>query len=126
MKDSAGRRLNDGAVLPSRSSGPMIVGLLVTLLLAPFGPLIAGEVKEARFLLSWGTKGDQPGEFSSPIGIAISAKDEVFVTDVNNARLQRFTADGKHLGGFDLPRDTPDAGPTRRAASPWTTRASST
>ena len=47
------------------------------------------------------------GEFSSPIGVAINRKDEVYVTDLNNARLQKFTADGKHLGGFDLPRDTP-------------------
>jgi sugar lactone lactonase YvrE len=63
--------------------------------------------KQPRFLLAWGQKGDRPGEFYSPIGIAINKKDEVFVTDLNNARLQKFSADGKHLGGFDLPRDEP-------------------
>jgi DNA-binding beta-propeller fold protein YncE len=47
------------------------------------------------------------GEFYSPIGIAINKKDEVFVTDLNNARLQKFSAEGMYLGGFDLPRDTP-------------------
>jgi sugar lactone lactonase YvrE len=68
----------------------------------------AGEVKEPRFLLAWGRQGDAPGEFSSPIGIAVSRKDEVYVTDANNARVQKFTADGMHLGGFDLPRDRPE------------------
>lgn len=31
----------------------------------------------------------------------------IYVTDLNNARLQKFTGDGKYLGGFDLPRDNP-------------------
>jgi sugar lactone lactonase YvrE len=67
----------------------------------------AGEIKEPRCVLTWGKKGNQPGEFYSPIGIAINKKDEIFVTDVNNARVQKFSTDGKHLGGFDLPLDTP-------------------
>jgi sugar lactone lactonase YvrE len=78
------------------------------LLVAGHGSLSAGEAKEAKFLLYWGTKGEKPGEFSSPIGVAINKEDEVYVTDLNNARLQKFTARGKHLGGFDLPRDTPE------------------
>jgi sugar lactone lactonase YvrE len=87
-----------------RFVGLAIAGLLALLLA---GPLPAGDVKEPKLLLTWGKKGDQPGEFYSPIGIAINAKDEVFVTDLNNARLQKFTADGKYLGGFDLPWDNP-------------------
>jgi sugar lactone lactonase YvrE len=62
---------------------------------------------DARFVLTWGSKGDKPGEFYSPISIAINRKDEVYVTDLNNSRLQKFTTDGKSLGGFDLPLDTP-------------------
>lgn len=65
----------------------------------------ADDLPAAKFLLEWGQKGDQPGEFNSPIGIAINQRDEVFVTDLNNARVQRFSSDGKHLGGFDLPND---------------------
>lgn len=60
-----------------------------------------------KFILAWGQKGDKPGEFYSPIGIAINRKDEVYVTDLNNARVQKFNTDGKYLGGFDLPLDTP-------------------
>ena len=104
--DTAGRRANDG------TCSVEVVGdndslALAHALLAGHGSLSAGESKEAKFVLSWGTKGDKPGEFYSPIGIAINKKDEVFVTDLNNARLQKFTAEGEYLGGFDLPRDTP-------------------
>lgn len=63
---------------------------------------------QPRFVLAWGQKGDKPGEFYSPIGIAINAKDEVYVTDLNNARVQKDSADGKYLIGFDLPRDIPE------------------
>jgi sugar lactone lactonase YvrE len=86
----------------------MTAAALAALLLAGTGPLGAGEGRAARFLLAWGTKGDAPGQFHSPIGIAVSRKDEVYVTDLNNARVQKFTADGRHLGGFDLPRDKPE------------------
>lgn len=61
----------------------------------------------AKFVLTWGEKGDQPGEFYSPIGIAINQKDELYVTDLNNSRVQKFSTEGKHLGGFVLPLDTP-------------------
>src|SRR5262249_28990939 len=70
-------------------------------------PALAVDVKEAKCVLTWGQKGDKAGDFYSPIGIAINAKDEIFVTDVNNARVQKFSTDGKHLGSFDLPRDEP-------------------
>src|SRR5262249_35498922 len=68
----------------------------------------APKTPEAKFLLAWGKKGDAPGEFYSPIGIAVNTKDEVFVTDLNNARVQKFSSSGEHRGGFDLPRDTPE------------------
>ena len=61
-----------------------------------------------KFLLAWGEPGTGPGQFRSPIGIAISGTDEVYVTDVNNARVQKFTRDGTWLGAFPLPPDKPD------------------
>lgn len=85
----------------------IIVGTSVALILMSFGPLVADDVRQPKPLLAWGQKGDKPGEFYSPIGIAISRKDEVFVTDLNNARVQKFATDGTHLGGFDLPLDKP-------------------
>ena len=67
----------------------------------------AGETDKQRFLLTWGKKGNKPGEFYSPIGVAFNKKNQLLVTDLNNARVQRFTTEGKYLGGFDLPFDTP-------------------
>lgn len=68
----------------------------------------AGDLLQPKFLLEWGKKGDLSGEFYSPIGLAFNSKDELFVTDLNNARVQKFSTDGTHLGGFDLPRDKPE------------------
>ena len=55
-----------------------------------------------RFLLAWGKEGSQHGEFHSPIGIAINAKDEVFVTEFRNNRVQKFTTEGKFLAAFPV------------------------
>lgn len=82
-------------------------GTITLLFLFGSGVLFAADLKEPKFLAEWGKKGDKAGEFYSPIGIAINKKDEVFVTDLNNARVQKFSSDGKHLGGFDLPLDNP-------------------
>lgn len=69
--------------------------------------LLAADVKQPKVLLAWGQRGDKPGDFYSPIQIAITKKDEVLVADLNNARLQKFNTEGKHLGGFELPLDKP-------------------
>lgn len=54
----------------------------------------------ATFVTTWGKEGDAPGDFNIPIGIAINAKDEVFVTDHYNSRVQKFDANGKLLALF--------------------------
>jgi DNA-binding beta-propeller fold protein YncE len=59
-------------------------------------------------LRAWGEAGSGPGQLRSPIGIAISDTGHVYITDVNNARVQKFTADGEYVSGFDLPWDKPD------------------
>lgn len=70
--------------------------------------VVDGQEEQPVFLQEWGTKGTAAGEFSSPIGIAFTAQNELFVTDLNNARVQKFATDGRHLGGFDLPYDKPE------------------
>ena len=84
----------------------MIVTAAV-ILLARDTSLDGAEPKEPKFLLAWGQKGNKPGEFYSPIHIAITPKDEVYVADLNNARVQKFNTRGEYRGGFDLPPDTP-------------------
>jgi DNA-binding beta-propeller fold protein YncE len=60
----------------------------------------AAAPEAARFLQAWGRRGEKPGEFNFPIGIAVGPNDEVFVTDFYNDRVQRFTAAGKLLACF--------------------------
>jgi DNA-binding beta-propeller fold protein YncE len=60
-----------------------------------------------RYVLQWGSSGAEPGQFYSPICIAISQKDEVFVADLNNARVQQFTTKGDFVSEFALPLDDP-------------------
>lgn len=62
-------------------------------------PALSGE-PPPRFLLEWGKQGKENGQFDFPIGIAINAADEVFVTDFKNSRVQKFTAEGKFLTAF--------------------------
>jgi sugar lactone lactonase YvrE len=55
-----------------------------------------------RFLQEWGKKGKGPGQLDAPIGLAIDGKDEVLVTEFRNNRVQRFSAEGRSLGSFDV------------------------
>src|SRR5262245_26144528 len=92
---------------PVQAFSAAMAALLAASALPAVGPPPTAGAHRPAFVLAWGKKGDRPGEFFSPIGLAIGKKDEVFVTDLNNARLQRFSSVGKYLGGFDLPRDDP-------------------
>jgi sugar lactone lactonase YvrE len=55
-----------------------------------------------HFLREWGKKGREPGQLDAPIGLAINADDEILVTEFRNNRVQRFSADGRPLGSFDV------------------------
>ena len=59
------------------------------------------SAKEADYQVTqtWGRPGDAPGEFSEPIGIAVS-RDEVFVSDAGNNRIQVFDKSGALLRQF--------------------------
>jgi sugar lactone lactonase YvrE len=59
--------------------------------------------RSPRFLLEWGQQGAEHGQFNFPIGIAINRADEIFVTDFYNARVQRFSSEGKFLSVFSVP-----------------------
>jgi sugar lactone lactonase YvrE len=53
-----------------------------------------------RFLLEWGRRGKEKGEFSACVGIAIGKNDEVYTAEFRNQRVQRFTPEGQFLGAF--------------------------
>jgi sugar lactone lactonase YvrE len=71
--------------------------------LLALNPVAAG-LKEPpiRFLLQWGKEGKEAGAFHSPIGIAINARDEIFVTEFKNNRVQKFSAEGRFLAQFPV------------------------
>jgi DNA-binding beta-propeller fold protein YncE len=61
---------------------------------------------EYEFVTAWGEKGSGPGQFSDPIGIAVS-HDEVFVSDARNARIQVFDFNGNYRRQFGIAGDGP-------------------
>lgn len=53
-----------------------------------------------KFLTQWGQPGKDPGEFSNPSGLVVTANGDVYVSDYDLDRAQKFTADGKFLLQF--------------------------
>ena len=52
---------------------------------------------DGKFLLDWGRKGKEPGEFDLPHSVAVDAQGLVYVADRSNSRIQVFDANGKFL-----------------------------
>lgn len=81
-----------------RLFGRVGIALLAVLTLAVVAS--AEQVAPPIFLAAFGEKGTGDGQFNVPIGIAINAANEVFVSDTHNNRVQRFSRDGKFLDKF--------------------------
>jgi peptidylamidoglycolate lyase len=52
---------------------------------------------KGNFLMDWGTKGSEPGQFNLPHGIALDPQGRVYVADRANSRIQVFDANGKFI-----------------------------
>ena len=64
--------------------------------------------RQGNFVLSWGTRGDQDGQFNGVHAVATDRNGRVYVADRNNDRVQVFDEDGNHLdtwGGLSFPND---------------------
>lgn len=55
---------------------------------------IAKFDKNGTFIKSWGTRGSAPGQFNVPHAIVVDAKDNIYVADRGNKRIQVFDTDG--------------------------------
>jgi DNA-binding beta-propeller fold protein YncE len=68
---------------------------------------VAKVDKNGKWLMSWGTPGDGPGQFNTPHSIAVDAQGEVYVADRGNRRIQVFDGEGKFLRQItiDVPVD---------------------
>jgi sugar lactone lactonase YvrE len=53
-----------------------------------------------KTLLTWGSKGDKPGQFKAPAGIALDEQGRAYVADTGNHRIQVFDAGGKLIHSF--------------------------
>ena len=53
--------------------------------------------KDGRYLMTWGTKGREPGQFDLPHGIDVDRDRRVYVADAHNSRIQVFDEQGRFL-----------------------------
>jgi len=58
--------------------------------------------EKGAFLFSFGSRGNEKGQFQSPLGLAIDSTGRVFVADTGNRRIQVFTPDGKVQSEFSI------------------------
>jgi sugar lactone lactonase YvrE len=92
-----GFRAPDDIVFTSK--GDMVIadaGYARIIVASPHGHLIR----------SWGSKGKSDGQFAAAHGLAIDARDRIYVADRGNNRVQVFELSGKHAGtwtGFGNP-----------------------
>lgn len=77
-------------------------GKLAWVALLAVGLLLIGAPAWAVLTLvtKWGSPGTADGQFNSPRGIGVNAAGDVYVTDGNNNRIQKFRADGAFLDKF--------------------------
>jgi DNA-binding beta-propeller fold protein YncE len=52
---------------------------------------------DGTWLTSFGTPGNEPGQFNTPHSIAVDAENHIYVADRGNGRIQVFDTDGKFL-----------------------------
>ena len=74
---------------------PVILMAAIIIALAA-SPVLAGGANQ--YLLQWGEFGTGPGDFNVPRFVACSTDGFVYVTDMNNNRVQRFD----DMGNFQL------------------------
>jgi predicted RNA-binding Zn-ribbon protein involved in translation (DUF1610 family) len=100
---------------PRRSkTGTFVLWLLA---LGVFGPLLFGvvvafvnpslfdewtSVSYGRFEASFGGKGEAPGLFTDPAGVAVDGDGNVYVLEYGSGRVQRFDGGGKLQGSWSV------------------------
>ncbi len=63
----------------------------------PTTPPPVETIGEVAFVTSWGDRGDGPGQFQEPRGVAVSLEGVVYVADTGNGRAQVFDMNGQFL-----------------------------
>lgn len=95
---------------------------------------VAKVDKNGKWIKSFGTPGDQPGQFNTPHNIAADAQGNIYVADRGNRRIQVFDTDGNFLRQITIdvpfdyaaaspaigPKPAPTATGTMAPGAPWT------
>ena len=50
-----------------------------------------------QFVTKWGSHDILNGQFDNPMGVAVDSSGNVYVTDYNNNRIQKFDSNGKFI-----------------------------
>ena len=59
--------------------------------------------QNGNYLSSWGSFGQEHGQFRAPAGITIDSRGLIYVSEATNQRIQVFTPDGGYLYSWDAP-----------------------
>jgi len=85
--------------MPMRKTITVATVAISALLLQSCGAFNWNQEAPYTQVMAWGEKGDQPGQFNDPTGIAVTAT-EVFVADARNSRIQVFDKNGNFRRSF--------------------------
>ena len=69
---------------------------------------------DGELVRCWGTPGREPGQLSYPYDLAFGPRGELYVVEMGNDRVQKFTPEGKSLGCWGGPGREPG-----HFAMPW-------
>ncbi len=84
-----------------------LIGVLAILLVVGWFAFVPSAKEPGyEFVAAWGEKGEGPGQFDDPTGVAV-ADGELFVSDARNGRIQVFDLDGVFKRQIGEPGDGP-------------------
>ena len=87
----------------SRTRRHVAIAFALTLVLA----VVTTSALALSFILKWGTTGTANGQFLIPNGVAVDSAGNVYVSEGNGNRGQKFTSSGGFLMAFGIPGDVP-------------------
>ncbi|MBI4744464.1 MAG: hypothetical protein HY776_06570, partial [Actinobacteria bacterium] len=84
---------------PNRLAVKLCICILVPMLLLLAGPTAAVA---HQFDWTWGSYGQDNGQFRYPGGIAVDGNGYVYIADTHNHRVQKFTSDGAYIATWGV------------------------